>query len=123
RPDYPIITGDYSGAPRWEHRPVQVGATVGKPTPIFTKLDASVVDEERRRLGLVDEHGNELPEGRADEAQGNQLPEGGADEAQGNQLPGGRADDAQGDQLPEGQPDPQPGGEPDAPGDGPHTAS
>ena len=57
RPDYPVITGEYSQAPRWEHRPVTVGAPVARPTPIFTKLDASVVDEERARLGLVDEAG------------------------------------------------------------------
>ncbi|GGB47865.1 methionine--tRNA ligase [Flexivirga endophytica] len=36
---YPIITGAYSGTPRWESRPVQVGAPVAKPTPIFAKLD------------------------------------------------------------------------------------
>ena len=47
---YPIITGEYSGTPRWERRPVQVGAKVEKPTPIFTKLDPSVVDEELARL-------------------------------------------------------------------------
>jgi methionyl-tRNA synthetase len=52
RATYPVITGDYSAMPRWEHRPVTVGAPVAKPTPIFTKLDPSVVDEERRRLGL-----------------------------------------------------------------------
>ena len=48
---YPIITGEYSGTPRWERCPVQVGAKVEKPTPIFTKLDPSVVDEELARLG------------------------------------------------------------------------
>ncbi|NNG37702.1 methionine--tRNA ligase [Flexivirga sp. ID2601S] len=37
---YPIITGEYSGTPRWESRPVTVGAPVAKPTPIFAKLDA-----------------------------------------------------------------------------------
>jgi methionyl-tRNA synthetase len=47
---YPIITGEYSGTPRWERRPVEVGAKVEKPTPIFTKLDPSVVDEELARL-------------------------------------------------------------------------
>lgn len=36
---YPIITGEYSGTPRWESRPVQVGSPVVKPTPIFAKLD------------------------------------------------------------------------------------
>jgi methionyl-tRNA synthetase len=30
--------------------PVVVGATVVKPTPIFTKLDEAVVDEELERL-------------------------------------------------------------------------
>src|SRR6478735_9292846 len=47
---YPGITGDYSRTPRWESRPVTVGAAVEKPTPIFTKLDPSVVDEARARL-------------------------------------------------------------------------
>jgi methionyl-tRNA synthetase len=48
---YPVITGDYSATPRWESRPVVVGTPVGKPTPVFTKLDPSVVDEELARLG------------------------------------------------------------------------
>jgi methionyl-tRNA synthetase len=47
---YPIITGDYSSTPRWESRPVSVGAKVDKPTPVFTKLDPAVVDEELARL-------------------------------------------------------------------------
>ena len=47
---YPIVTGDYSRTPRWESVPVVVGATVVKPTPIFTKLDESVVDDELARL-------------------------------------------------------------------------
>jgi methionyl-tRNA synthetase len=47
---YPVITGDYSGTPRWESRPVTVGAKVDKPSPIFTKLDPSVVDEELARF-------------------------------------------------------------------------
>jgi methionyl-tRNA synthetase len=47
---YPIITGDYTGAPTWERHPIAVGAPVGKPTPIFTKLDPAVVDEELARL-------------------------------------------------------------------------
>ena len=52
RPPYPVITGDYSAMPRWESRPVAVGAIVEKPAPIFTKLDPAVADDERRRLGL-----------------------------------------------------------------------
>lgn len=48
---YSIITGDYSSTPAWESRPVTVGAPVAKPTPIFTKLDPSVVEEELARFG------------------------------------------------------------------------
>lgn len=51
-PGYPIITGDYSDVPAWEHRAVQVGAPVAKPVPIFTKLDPSVIGEELGRLGI-----------------------------------------------------------------------
>jgi len=47
---YPVITGDYSATPSWASHPVRVGAPVAKPTPIFTKLDPSVVDEELARL-------------------------------------------------------------------------
>ena len=50
---YPIITGDYSGFPAWERRPIVPGTPVAKPTPIFTKLDPSVVDEELARLGRL----------------------------------------------------------------------
>ena len=48
---YPVITGDYSATPRWESRPVVVGTPIAKPTPVFTKLDPSVVEEELARLG------------------------------------------------------------------------
>ena len=47
---YPIITGEYSGFPAWERRPIVPGTPVSKPTPIFTKLDPSIVDEELARL-------------------------------------------------------------------------
>src|SRR6478752_86884 len=47
---YPIITGDYSGFPAWERKPLVPGTPVAKPSPIFTKLDPSVVDEELERL-------------------------------------------------------------------------
>ncbi len=47
---YPVITGDYSATPRWESRPVVVGTPVGKPTPVFTKLDDAVVATELDRL-------------------------------------------------------------------------
>jgi methionyl-tRNA synthetase len=52
---YPVITGEYSTTPRWESRPVDVGAPVVKPTPIFTKLDESVVEQELARLRDDDE--------------------------------------------------------------------
>ncbi len=48
---YPVITGDYSSTPTWASRPIEVGARVDKPTPVFTKLDPSVVEEEIARLG------------------------------------------------------------------------
>jgi len=47
---YPIITGDYSTTPPWGTTPVPVGAPVAKPTPIFQKLDESVVEDELARL-------------------------------------------------------------------------
>jgi methionyl-tRNA synthetase len=49
-PGYPILTGDYSAAPGWARRPVVVGTPVEKPTPVFTKLDPSVVEDELARL-------------------------------------------------------------------------
>lgn len=48
-PRYPIITGDYSEVPAWQRHPVIVGTVIGKPSPIFTKLDESVVEEELQR--------------------------------------------------------------------------
>ena len=50
---YPIITGDYSAHPALGAPPVTVGARLEKPTPIFTKLDPSVVDEELARLAAT----------------------------------------------------------------------
>jgi methionyl-tRNA synthetase len=47
---YPVITGDYRGAPAWRRHPLVVGAPVAKPTPIFTKLDPAVAEEELARL-------------------------------------------------------------------------
>jgi methionyl-tRNA synthetase len=47
---YPVITGDYSQVPAWESRPVVAGTPVAKPTPVFTKLDDSIVEEELERL-------------------------------------------------------------------------
>ena len=47
---YPILTGDYTGVARWERVPIEPGTPIVKPTPVFTKLDPSVVDEELARL-------------------------------------------------------------------------
>ncbi len=47
---YPVITGDYSATPPWASRPVVPGTPVGPPTPIFTKLDDAVVEEELERM-------------------------------------------------------------------------
>ena len=49
-PSYPILTGDYSGVPAWGRRRVTAGTPIPKPTPVFTKLDPSVVDDELARL-------------------------------------------------------------------------
>jgi methionyl-tRNA synthetase len=49
-PSYPVLTGDYSGFPRWESVPIAPGTPVDKPVPVFTKLDTAVIDEELDRL-------------------------------------------------------------------------
>ncbi len=48
---YPVITGDYSRMPRWESHPIRVGSPVAKPTPVFVKLDESVVETELAAAG------------------------------------------------------------------------
>jgi methionyl-tRNA synthetase len=48
-PGYPIITGSYEGEP-WGPRPIIVGAPIAPPTPVFRKLDPSIVDEELARF-------------------------------------------------------------------------
>jgi methionyl-tRNA synthetase len=49
-PSYPVITGRYDGAARWASVPLRPGTPLEVPTPLFTKLDSSVVDEELARL-------------------------------------------------------------------------
>jgi methionyl-tRNA synthetase len=49
-PAYPILTGDYASEPRWGRHPIAVGTPVGPPTPLFAKLDPSVVDDELARM-------------------------------------------------------------------------
>jgi methionyl-tRNA synthetase len=48
---YPVITGEYSSARSWQRHPLTAGTPVARPTPVFTKLDPAVVDEELARLG------------------------------------------------------------------------
>ena len=47
---YPVITGDYRGAARWQSEPVRPGTALQPPTPLFTKLDPGLADEELARL-------------------------------------------------------------------------
>ncbi|MDQ1625544.1 MAG: methionyl-tRNA synthetase [Actinomycetota bacterium] len=49
--DYPVITGDYAAAQaRWGSIPVVPGTPLSAPTPVFRKLDPSIVEEELARL-------------------------------------------------------------------------
>ena len=47
---YPVLTGDYTTEARWERTPLVPGTPVAPPTPLFAKLDPSVVDEELARM-------------------------------------------------------------------------
>ena len=49
RDRYLVITGDYAGFPSWGRHAVEVGASVVRPTPVFTKLDEAIVEEELAR--------------------------------------------------------------------------
>jgi len=49
-PSYTVLTGDYQTAAKWRSVPIEAGRPLLAPTPIFTKLDVSVVDEELARL-------------------------------------------------------------------------
>jgi methionyl-tRNA synthetase len=49
-PPYPVITGEYATAARWAPAPIRPGIPLSTPTPLFAKLDPSVVDEELARL-------------------------------------------------------------------------
>src|SRR6185503_17206436 len=44
-PSYPVLTGDYDVAARWDSTPITPGTSIAPPTPLFAKLDPSVVDE------------------------------------------------------------------------------
>jgi methionyl-tRNA synthetase len=48
---YPIITGDYeTGQAVWASVPITPGTPLATPTPVFTKLDESIVEEELARF-------------------------------------------------------------------------
>ncbi len=49
-PSYPILTGGYATAGGWERNLVKPGTRVEPPTPLFAKLDPSVVEEELERM-------------------------------------------------------------------------
>ncbi len=48
---YPVLMGDYEGSRgTWQQVPIVPGTPVGKPAPIFTKLDDSIVEAELERM-------------------------------------------------------------------------
>ena len=49
-PSYPVLTGDYEVNARWGREAIEPGVSVSPPTVLFTKLDASVIDEELARM-------------------------------------------------------------------------
>jgi methionyl-tRNA synthetase len=65
---YPVITGAYSATPRWEYEPVLVGRLIAKPTPVFTKFDPAVVDEEIERMRAEEGVAEGVAEGEEPEA-------------------------------------------------------
>lgn len=52
--DYNVLMGDYASAyesgTRWESQPLVSGTPLAPPTPVFTKLDPAIADEELARL-------------------------------------------------------------------------
>ncbi len=48
---YSVLQGDYATEAVWASQPIVAGTKLATPTPIFTKLDPSIVDEELARLG------------------------------------------------------------------------
>jgi methionyl-tRNA synthetase len=47
---YPVLAGDYATDAYWGRTPLKPGTAIATPTPLFAKLDASVVDEELARM-------------------------------------------------------------------------
>lgn len=48
---YPIITGDYSNPHPWARIAIVAGTPIAKPTPVFTKLDPEIAEQEVERMG------------------------------------------------------------------------
>jgi methionyl-tRNA synthetase len=49
-PSYPVLMGDYDTAAIWKSLPITPGVPIETPTPLFTKLEPTVVEEELARL-------------------------------------------------------------------------
>lgn len=47
---YQVLTGDYQTEAHWTSTPIPAGRPLKPPTPVFTKLDPSIVDDELARL-------------------------------------------------------------------------
>jgi methionyl-tRNA synthetase len=47
---YSVLTGEYDTGATWESTPLRSGTPLSPPTPVFRKLDASIVTEELARL-------------------------------------------------------------------------
>ena len=47
---YPVLTGDYRTAARWESSPLRAGTPLAVPSPLFAKLDPSIAEQEVARL-------------------------------------------------------------------------
>ncbi len=47
---YPVITGDYQVAARWESARIRPGTPLAPPSPLFAKLDPGLAEEELARL-------------------------------------------------------------------------
>jgi methionyl-tRNA synthetase len=53
-PSYPVLMGDYDVDAAWARTAIEPGVTVSPPTPLFAKLDTSVVEEELARMDTKD---------------------------------------------------------------------
>jgi methionyl-tRNA synthetase len=49
-PNYSVLTGSYDTGASWRSVPLEPGRPIAPPTPVFVKLDPSVVQEELDRL-------------------------------------------------------------------------